>query len=94
MKFFHVTRAKNATNILKRGFRDTTGNYMMNAAVTGVWVSEKRFQRRIAQPRASKTARVECPRTGESIKGRASSSKTAIEINRNWSMPNQAKNSL
>jgi hypothetical protein len=41
MKLFHRTRAKNATNILKRGFRDTTGNYMMNTTVTGVWVSEK-----------------------------------------------------
>jgi hypothetical protein len=41
MKFFHRTRAKNAANILKRGFRDTAGSHMMNATVTGVWVSHK-----------------------------------------------------
>jgi len=41
MKFFHRTRAKNAASILKRGFQDATGNYMMNTTVTGVWVSDK-----------------------------------------------------
>jgi hypothetical protein len=41
MKFFHQTRAKNAANILKRGFRDTTRSYMMSTTVTGVWVSDK-----------------------------------------------------
>ena len=41
MKLFHCTRAKNAASILKHGFRDTTGSYMMNIAVTGVWVSDE-----------------------------------------------------
>ena len=41
MKLFHGTHAKNAANILKRGFRDTTRCYMMNTTVTGVWVSDK-----------------------------------------------------
>jgi hypothetical protein len=41
MKFFHRTHARNAANILKAGFRDTTGSYGMAATVTGVWVSNK-----------------------------------------------------
>jgi hypothetical protein len=41
LKFFHRTGAKNAAKILKRGFRDATGNYMMNTTVTGVFVSDK-----------------------------------------------------
>ena len=41
MKLFHRTSAKNAVNILKQGFRDTTGSYMMNSVVTGVWVSKR-----------------------------------------------------
>jgi hypothetical protein len=41
MKLFHRTRAKNAASILKHGFRNTTGSYMMNIVVTGVWVSDE-----------------------------------------------------
>jgi hypothetical protein len=41
MKFFHRTHAKNAANILKAAFRDATGRYMMEATVTGVWVSDR-----------------------------------------------------
>jgi hypothetical protein len=41
MKFFHRTHARNAANILKAGFRDTTGSYMTATTVTGVWVSDK-----------------------------------------------------
>jgi hypothetical protein len=41
MKLFHRTNSKNAANILKHGFRDTTGSYMMNTNVTGVWVSDE-----------------------------------------------------
>ena len=41
MKLFHYTSAKNAANILKKGFRDTTRSYMMSTTVTGVWVFDK-----------------------------------------------------
>ena len=41
MRFFHRTSAKKAANILKVGFRDSTGRYMMNTTVTGVWVSDQ-----------------------------------------------------
>jgi hypothetical protein len=41
MKLFHRTSAKNAANILKVGFRDTTGSYMMITPVTGVWVANR-----------------------------------------------------
>ena len=40
MRFFHRTSAKKAASILKVGFRDSTGRYMMNTTVTGVWVSD------------------------------------------------------
>jgi hypothetical protein len=39
--FFHRTTAKNAKKILSGGFRDTTGKYMTDAELTGVWVSRE-----------------------------------------------------
>jgi hypothetical protein len=40
MDLYHRTTAERATNIIANGFRDTTGTYMMDVEVTGVWLSD------------------------------------------------------
>jgi hypothetical protein len=39
MIFYHRTTAANATKILRKGFRDSTGYYGFSRPKTGVWIS-------------------------------------------------------
>src|SRR5262245_23965343 len=38
---FHRTTGESAAQILRGGFRDTTGRYLTNQEWTGVWISDR-----------------------------------------------------
>lgn len=40
MDLYHLTTPEAATNILRQGFRDSTGSYLTNNEYSGVWLTD------------------------------------------------------